>query len=542
MLKRFGLSISFLAAWTLCFCAAQEYPKADFVLLNGKIHTFSSAHPRAEALAAADGKILAVGSSREIQRYVDRDTQVLDVNGKLVIPGLIDSHCHFSSGGRSLATLDVRRAGSISEIQQIIAKKVKEVPEGEPILGRGSFPNTSLFPGLGWPTKELLDRVAPKNPVVIRRGGGHAVWANSLALSMSGVDRDSVAPYGGEIVKDPATGEPTGILKEAAQQLIKVRSRSTPREDIERALSHAAELGLTGITTSSSLREIEIFKKLRNEGKLTLRVTAWLPISGLDHYIKEGIRLGQGDDMMKIGFLKVFLDGTIGVRSALMFESFAEEPGNKGLAQYQEDEFLALIEKAHSNGYQVGVHAIGDKAVHWTLNAIEEAQAKYGKKNLRHRVEHNTVNLLSDTNRFAELGVVASMQPNITGGQAYRERRLGRERARRVDVWRNLINDGAVLSWGTDWPVSSINPMLNLHRLVTRYPEQRLTMEEAIHYYTYGSAYASFDEERKGRLQPGMLADMVVLAEDLFTIDPDRVPNNQILYTILGGRVVYQRN
>jgi len=430
---------------------------------------------------------------------------------------------------------------SVKALQDILAEQVEEVPEGDPIFGTGSFPNTALFPGLGWPTKEILDEVAPDNPVVINRGGGHAIWVNSRALEISGITGETEPPYGGEIVKDPATGEPTGILKEAAQSLLEVERPYTPKVYIERALEHAAELGLTGICTSTGRREREVFQELASGEKLTLRVYAWLSIGSIDTYIEEGIRQGQGDDMVRIGFLKAFLDGTIGVRSALTFESFTEEPGNTGLAQYGEEEFYALVDKAHEHGFQIGVHAIGDRAVHWVLNAVERAQNRHGRKDLRHRVEHNTVNTLEDTNRFSELGVVASMQPNITGGQQYRVIRLGEERARRVDMWRTLLDRGAMLCWGTDWPVSILNPLHNLYALVMRYPEQRLTMAEAIKHYTYGAAYASFQEDIKGTLEVGKLADMVVLSRDLFSIPPRDILRTRVVYTILGGKIVYSR-
>jgi predicted amidohydrolase YtcJ len=364
-----------------------------------------------------------------------------------------------------------------------------------------------------------------------------------VALEKSGITKDSEVPEGGEIVLDPETGEPTGILKESAQRLLKVWDRPEPEEDILRALKHAAKLGLTGIHTASHLREIQIYEKLKEEGKLTLRVNAWLPVEGLDDYIQKGIVRGRGDEMFRIGFIKIFIDGTIGVRSALMFEPFAEDPGNTGLAQYGEEEFYALVDKAHANGYQVGVHAIGDRGVHWVLNAIERAQKTHGKKGLRHRVEHNTVTTFEDARRYGELGIVASMQPNITGGEMYRRTRLGVERARRVDMWKTLLNNGAMLAWGTDWQVSPLNPMFNLYQLVTRYyEEERLTMAEAVKYYTYGPAYASFEEDIKGTLEEGKLADMVVLSQDLFSIDPKEITKTEVLYTILGGNVVYSNS
>ncbi len=523
--------------------SAQNQQTADLVITNAKIFTVSEENPYVQAIAVKDGNILALGSNQDVAPYTRTTTKVLDVGGKLVIPGFIDAHCHFGSGGHSLTMLDLSNALSVDYIQKQIAARIEDLPEGAPVFGFASFPNPGLFKGLGWPKKEILDKVSPNNPIVMRRRGGHAVWVNSVALKKSNITKDSEVPEGGEIVLDPETGEPTGILKEAAQSLLKVWDQPKPKEDIERALEHAAKLGLTSIHTGSYLKQIEIFKQLRDEGKLTLRVYAWLSLDDIDDYIQKGIKQGQGDHMVKIGFLKAFIDGTIGVRSALMFEPFAEEPGNTGLAQYEEEEFYALVEKAHANGYQVGVHAIGDKGVHWVLNAIEQAQQRHGKKGLRHRVEHNTVTTFEDTKRYGRLGVVASMQPNITGSEMYKRMRLGVERARRVDMWKTLLDNGAVLAWGTDWPVSPLNPTFNLYQLATRYyEEERLTMAEAIKYYTYGPAYASFEEDIKGTLEVGKLADMVVLSQDLFTIQPRDITKTEVLYTILGGKIVYENS
>jgi predicted amidohydrolase YtcJ len=542
-MKKCGAFLVSLAFVGLLFGHVEDQGKADLVVLNGKIFTVSEQNPEVQAVAVKNGKILALGTAKNIKGYIGQSTMVLDVRRKLVLPGFIDAHCHFSSGGRSLSMLDLSSATSVAYIQEKLSERIKDMPEGKLVSGYASFPNPTLYGGLGWPTKEMLDKVSPDNPVVMRRRGGHAVWVNSVVLKMSDITTDSEIPEGGEIVVDPETGELTGILKEAAASLVKVSGEVNPKEDIERALKHAAELGITGIHTGSYLKEIEIYKELRDEGKLTLRVYGWLPISRLDEYIEKGIRQGQGDEMVKAGFLKCYIDGTIGVRSALMFEPFAEEPGNTGLAQMAEEEFYALIEKAHKHGYQVGVHAIGDKAVHWVLNAVERAQDKHGKKGLRHRVEHNTVNILPDTRRFKELGVIASMQPTITGGEMYKRQRLGSERARRVDMVRTLLTKGAVLCWGTDWPVSPLNPMYNLNELVNRvYPEQKLTMAEAIKYYTLGSAYASFEEDIKGSLEVGKLADMVVLSKDLLRPDIKDIPKTEVVYTIVDGRIVYDRS
>jgi len=541
-MRKLSLWICLFFVFGLLLHGFQDTEHADMVLTNGKVFTGLDEKPRFQAVAVKDGKILAVGTNEEIAEYVGTSTQVLDVEGKLVIPGFIDAHCHFSSGGHSLTKLDLREAQTIEYIQNKIAERIEELPAGELVVAYASYPNPSLFKGLGWPTKEILDKVSPNNPVIIQRRGGHAVWVNSFSLEKSGITKDTKAPPGGEIVKDPESGEPTGILKEAASNLLKVWDQPKPREDIERALEHAAQMGITGIQTGSYLKEIEIFKELNKEGKLTLRVSAWISVHELDRAIEKGILWGQGDEMVRVGLVKMFIDGTIGVRSALMFEPFAEEPGNTGLAQYEEEEFYTLVEKAHKHDYQVGVHAIGDKAVHWVLNAFERAQKKHGKKGLRHRVEHCTVVTFQDAERFGELGVVASMQPNITGSEIYRRVRLGKERARRVDMWRTLLNNGAVLAWGTDWPVSPLNPMENLYQLVTRYyKEERLTMAEAIKYYTFGSAYASHEEGIKGTLEKGKLADMVVLSRDLFTIPSREILRTEVLYTILGGKIIYKK-
>jgi len=525
------------------------------VILNGKIFTSNDINPFVEAIAVKEGKILALGSNDTIKKFIGPETEVLDVREKLVTPGFIDAHCHFASGGRSLTTLVFRGVSSIEKIQQMVAVKLKELPEGAPIFG--SQYDHTLFPGAKWPTKEHLDKVSPGNPVVIRRVDGHSVWVNSLALKQSGITKDTPSPFGGEIVKDPKTGEPTGILKEAATQLIKVkgpRIQSNLQDDIQRALSHAAKLGITGIHTSSSLEEIEIYKKMNKQGQLTLRVYGWLPVSGLDEYSAKGIKQGQGDEYVKIGFLKLFIDGTLGSGTALLFEPFSDEPEKSGLPQYEEQEFYDLVEKAHENGYQVGVHAIGDRGVNWVLNAVEHAQEKHGKKELRHRIEHAQIIIPSDVKRFKELGVIASMQPtHCTTDMRFCEHRIGKERSKGAYIWKTLLENGAILAFGTDWPVEPLDPMRGIYSCVTRkniefdypeggwFPEQKLTMAEAIKYYTLGSAYAAFEEGIKGSLEPGKLADMTVLSKDLFEIEPKEILTTEVLSTILGGKIVYKK-
>jgi hypothetical protein len=528
---------------------------ADLVLVNGKVVTLDPKIPAAEAVAVKDGRILVVGTSAEIRKYVGPATKVLDLKGKLVVPGLIDAHLHFASGGHSLASLTFRGVSSAEKVQEMVAARIRELPAGETV--NGSEYDHTLFPGQKWPSKADLDKVAPDNAVVIRRVDGHSVWVNSEALRQSGITKDTKSPFGGDIVKDPVNGEPTGILKEAASGLLKVKRSSKPssmKDDIERGLAYAARLGLTGIQTSASLQELEIFKQLKAEGKLTLRVYAWLPIDELDRYIKLGIKQGQGDDMVRVGFQKVFIDGTLGSGTALMFEPFADDPSKIGLPQYKQEAFTALIEKAHQNGYQTGTHAIGDKGVNWVLNAVERAQKKFGVKNLRHRVEHAQIIIPSDVPRFKQLGVIASMQPtHCTTDMRFCEIRIGPERSKNAYIWKTLLDAGARLAFGTDWPVEPLDPMRGLYSAVTRkniesgtpdggwFPAQRLTMADSVRLYTLDAAYASFEEKIKGSIETGKLADFTVLSKDIYRVDPKEILTTEALYTILGGRIVFQK-
>jgi predicted amidohydrolase YtcJ len=556
MKKPIALAAAFLLFSTIgSASSAPGQDKGDLVVRNAKIFTAWDAKPWAEALAAKDGKIAAVGTDEDIAAWIGPGTRVIDAAGRLVIPGLIDAHTHFSSGGRSLISLSFRGVRSVEKVQEMIAAKIKELPPGASVFGVEY--DHSLFPGGLWPSKADLDKVSPANPVVIERVDGHSIWVNSLALAQSDIGKDTANPFGGEILKDAKTGEPTGILTEVATSLIKVKRtavKSTLEEDILRALEHAAKLGLTGVHTSASYAELGLYKKLRDQGKMTLRVYAWLPVEGLDSYIAKGIRRGQGDDLVRVGFLKLFIDGTLGSGTALLFAPFADEPEKTGLPQYPEEKFAALIAKAHENGYQTGTHAIGDKGVNWVLNAVEKAELSFGMKDLRHRIEHAQVIAPSDFARFKALGVIASMQPtHCTTDMRFCERRIGLERSKYAYAWRTLLDAGARIAFGSDWPVEPLDPMRGLYSAVTRksiefdvpeggwFPEQKLTMAEAITLFTKGAAYASFEEGIKGSLEPGKLADLVIMSKDLFRVEPKEILTTEALTTILGGAVVYEK-
>ncbi|HRD02144.1 MAG TPA: amidohydrolase [Candidatus Saccharicenans sp.] len=554
VLKEFLLPvlIIIILAGSNLSCQSAAEKKADLVIA-GKIFTGLNSLPFVEALAVNGDKIQATGTRQEINKYIGPQTRIIELKEGVAIPGLIDAHTHFSSGGKSLIELSFRGIDSIEKVQQMIAARIKELPAGSPVFGR-DYDHT-LFPGQEWPHRTDLDKVAPENPVVIRRVDGHSAWINSLALKLSGIDRNTSNPFGGEIVRDKTTGEPTGILKESAMNLIKIKPsvKSSPEEDILRALDHARQLGLTGVHASTDLKELEIYKRLKKDGKLTLRIYAWLPIEEMDQCLKLGIKQGQGDEFLKIGFLKAFIDGTLGSGTALMFEPFADAPNQSGLPQYSEQEFYELIDQAYAHGFQVGTHAIGDKGVNWVLNAIEKAQKKHGQKNLRYRIEHAQIIKPEDIKRFKELRVIASMQPtHCTTDMRFCEQRIGSERSKYAYAWRSLLDAGASLAFGSDWPVEPLDPRRGLYSAVTRkniehdypdggwFPEQRLSLAEAIQCFTSGSAYASFEEKLKGTLEPGKLADLTVFGQDIFSHEPKEILTVPVIYTIVGGKIVYQ--
>lgn len=554
MRRKIFLFLSVPALLGLSFLQCRQKENADLVLINGRISAVEGTGSYIEAAAVKAGKIIALGATETISQQIGPSTRVIDLSGKLALPGFIDAHCHFASGGKSLAGLTLREAKSVEAVQRLVAAIIQELPEGAPVFG-SEFDHT-LFPGAKWPTKEDLDKVSPHNPVILERVDGHSLWVNSLALSLSGISGKTPDPFGGEISRDPATGEPSGILKEAATRLIKIQPpESNTEEDIKRALGLAARLGLTGIHTSSTTEELEIYRKLEKAGQLTLRVYAWLPIQEIDDYLRNNIRTGQGDEMVRVGFLKIFVDGTVSSSTALLFEPFSDEPDKSGEAQYREEELTKLIGKAHRSGYQIGAHAIGDKGIHWALNAFEKAQKEYGKNGARHRIEHASLIHPDDIRRFAGLEVIASMQPtHCTTDLVYCEQRFGKERCRGTYIWKTLADGGADLAFGTDWPVEPLDPMRGLYSCVTRqnidsgnppggwFPEQRLSIREAVRYYTYGPAYASFEEGIKGSLRVGNLADFVVLSDNILEIEAPKILTAKVLYTIVGGKIVFQSN
>lgn len=542
-----------------------EGPPADLVIKNAKIITIDEDHPIAEAVAVKDEFIIAVTTDEKVDHYIkDGTTTVIDANGRLVIPGLNDAHIHFMGGGQSMMQLDFRYVHDVETIQQMVADKVEHAKPGELIRGRGWEHET--FPDKKWPTKEILDAVAPNNPVILSRADGHSVWVNSYVLKMSGITSETESPPNGTIVKDPVTGEPTGILKEGATGLLKVRSAvQLTAEEREQRMDEAMELALaearrTGVTSIQQLNgEYKRFEKFMEQGKLTCRVTfnMAMPLESVEEKLKKldelRTKYPPENNWVRFGYLKAFIDGTLGSGTALMFEPFEDDPSTSGLPMMPYEKFEALIVAADAMGFQTGTHAIGTKGNHWVLNAVEKAMEVNGRRDHRHRSEHAQILRLDDIPRFAELGVIASMQPtHCITDKRFAEKRIGLERCKGAYAWRRLLDAGVNIAFGTDWPVEPIDPLEGLYAAVTRkdrageegegwFPDQKLSMEKAIELYTSGSAYAEFMEDRKGKIKVGYLGDMVIFNNDLMTIPPEEIMASRVDYTIVGGKVVFSR-
>jgi predicted amidohydrolase YtcJ len=565
MFKKLSAVLSIIFLVFLIGACSQPYegPPADFVIKNAKIVTIDKEKPRAQAVAVRGEFIIAVTSNKKIDQYIDEaTTKVIDAKGRLVVPGFNDAHIHFLSGGSSMMNLDFRYVHDIQTIQKMVAEKVKESKPGELIRGGGWEHET--FPDKKWPTKEILDAVAPNNPVMLGRADGHSVWVNSYVIKMSGITKDTPDPPNGTIVKDPVTGELTGIFKEGASGLLKARSsiRLTPEEREQRA-DKGLELALdaarkTGVTSIQQLNGgYERFQAFKDAGKFTLRVTFNMSLTADEERLKEldelRKRFHQENNWIRFGYLKGFIDGTLGSGTALMFEPFKDDPTTSGLPMMPYEELEKRIVAADAKGFQIGIHAIGTKGNNWVLNAVEKAQQVNGKRDSRHRSEHAQILIQSDIPRFAELGVIASMQPtHCITDKRFAEKRIGLERCKGAYAWQSLLKAGVHIAFGTDWSVEPIDPLEGLYASVTRkdragepgdgwFPEQKLSMEKAIELYTLGSAYAEFMEGRKGMIKNGYLADMVIFNNDLMTIPHDQIMPSKVDYTIVGGKVVYKR-
>jgi predicted amidohydrolase YtcJ len=553
----------FSAAIFICLVTnnlpAQSKPVADLIITNAKIWTVDKAHPTAQAVAVLGDRIIAVGSNADVDVLRGHDTKVINAGGKLVLPGFNDAHVHFVSGGLQLESVQLNDATSKQEFVRRIAEQARKTPKGEWIQG-GDWDETKWNP-LSLPTKELIDPVTPDNPVFVSRYDGHSALANSAALRLAGVTSQTPDPPGGVIVRDPQ-GNPTGDLKDAATDLvfkvIPALSHEQRLRAVRRALNYAASLGVTSVQNMDpDYADIAAYAELLQNGELTTRIYAAPLIDQVDDQVKIGIRHAFGGPFLRIGAVKGFADGSLGSRTAYFFEPFSDEPGNHGLLG-EGMQPLSLMRdrmmKADAAGLQICTHAIGDQAISIVLDLYTYVAKAHGEMDRRFRIEHAQHMAAKDFDRFAQLNVIASVQPYhaIDDGR-WAEGYIGHDRASRTYAFRTFLNHGVHLAFGTDWDVAPLNPIFTIYAAVTRatldgknpngwFPEQKLTVVEAVEAYTMGSAYAEFQEKVKGSITPGKLADMVVLSDDIFSVDPAKIRDVNVLKTIVGGKVVWDKN
>lgn len=525
---------------------------ADLIIVNAKVHTVDAARPAAEAVAVCGEHIARVGTDDEVRRLAGSGTRTIDAHGQLLVPGFNDAHVHLVSGAEQLVGVDLRPAKTPQEFAERLATHAARLPKGRWILG--GYWDHEAWPHSRLPTHDLIDGVTRDNPVFVQRLDGHMGVANAVAMKLAGITRDTPSPAGGAIVKD-AAGEPTGVFKDNAMDLVtRVIPPASLDETIEKtraALKHAASLGVTTIQDmTASATELRAYTALRAAGELIARIYS-IQNHGIEGLTDAGIMTGFGDDWIRIGGQKLFADGSMGSGTAAFFEPYADDPSTSGLLLHTPEALERAIFAADAAGFQVIVHAIGDRANALVLDAFEKLQRARGPRDRRLRIEHAQVVRDEDKRRFAALGVIASIQPShCIDDMRWAERRIGRARSRIAYNFKSFTDAGARIAFGTDWYVEPLDPMIGLYAAVTRqsadgtpaggwFPEERLTMAQAIEYYTLGSAYAEFAEARKGSITEGKLADLVLLSQDLLTIPPRRILETRAVLTIVGGRVVH---
>jgi predicted amidohydrolase YtcJ len=554
---RLGLLLTGFFTFSLSLAvAAQSEPSADLIVRNAKVWTVDSSVPTAQAVAVLGHRIVAVGSNSEIEPWRSSRTRVIDAGGRLLLPGFNDAHVHFVSGGSQLDAVQLNDAASAQEFVRRIAERAKKTSPGEWILN-GDWDETKWSPA-ELPTKELIDAVTPDTPVLVSRYDGHMALANSVALHLAGITARTPDPPGGVIVRD-GQGNPTGALKDAAEDAVfKIVPPLSPQQRlqaVQRALAHAASLGVTSVQDMNpDYADIAIYSELLQRAELTTRIYAAPLITGVDDQVKIGIRHSFGGPYLRIGAVKAYADGSLGSGTAYFFDPFTDQPGSHGLLSDQMQPLSLMRErmmKADAAGLQICTHAIGDRGISTILDLYGEIEHAHGGGDRRWRIEHAQHMAETDFDRFARLHVIASVQPYqaIDDGR-WAEKRIGHDRASRTYAFRTFLNHGVPLAFGTDWDVAPLNPMLTLYAAVTRatldgknpkgwFPEQKLTLREALQAYTMGSAFAEFQEKEKGSITPGKLADMVLLSADIFSIAPEKIRDVKVVETIVGGTVVW---
>ena len=563
-----SLSVATLALIAACGQRPPSVQPATLVVMNGKVVTVEPGQADARAVAVAGDRIVAVGNDDEIKRYVGTGTEVIDAAGQLVIPGFVEGHGHFTGVGEAQLVLKLATAQTWDDILAMVETAAKSAKPGQWIYGRGWHQEkwkTPPSPSVeGFPTEASLSRVSPANPVMLTHASGHASFVNALAMKLSSVSRTTKNPDGGEILKD-AKGNPTGLLRETASRLIKrgagepaptdEERRQRDRRVLELAAKEALSKGITSFQDAgTSFETIDFMRAMADEDKLGIRL--WVMVrAGVK---QEAQKLAQyrmvdyANGHLTVRAIKRSIDGALGSRGAWLLEPYADKPDSTGLNTTPVDEIREVADLAMQHGYQLCVHAIGDRANRETLNIFAEAfKADPGKKDLRWRVEHAQHLNPADIPRFGALGVIASMEGvHCTSDAPYVLARLGPKRAEEgAYVWQKLMKSGAVVTNGTDAPVEDVDPIASYYATVSRkledgsvfYPDQRMSRMEALLSYTLNGAFAAFEEGSRGSLKTGKYADMVVLSKDILTIPEDDIPTAQVVYTIVGGKVRYRK-
>ncbi len=529
----------------------------DLIVYNGKIYVMNDDNDTVEALAIQDGKIVATGTNDQIKQLYESRTTI-DLQGRTVMPGLIDAHAHMLGLGTSMLIIDLVGTTSAEEIAGLVSEEVRDTEPGEWIRGRGWDQNH--WPDREFPDHTVLDRVAPDNPVYLRRVDGHAAWINSDALERAGITRDTPDPEGGRIIRD-AEGNPTGVLIDTAMKLVEDEipeySRAQKREAVQLAIKECLSYGITGVhDMGMGLETIDIYRDIIRSRDAAFRLYVTIGGTGetWEHFLQRGPIKGQSRNMLTVRAIKLYSDGALGSRGASLIEPYSDEPDNDGLLLTTEDEIYDVTLQALENGFQVCTHAIGDRGNRVVLNAYERALQRIPAHNHRLRIEHAQVVHPDDFIRFKEYGIIPSMQPiHCTSDMFWAVDRLGEERAKGAYAWRTFIDQGSIIAGGSDFPVEPVNPLLGIFAAETRQdenfepeggwlPEQRVIREEAFKMMTSWAAYASFEEDIRGTLEPGMLADFVIYPEDVMTVDASKLLQIRPDKTVLGGTVVYDRN
>jgi predicted amidohydrolase YtcJ len=528
---------------------------ADLVVTNAKIWTVNAAQPSAQSIAVLNGKIVAIGSNSDTKSFVGPKTRVVDAKGRLITPGFNDAHVHFLETGAQLSSVDLRSAKTPQEFVQRIKDFAAKLPKGRWILG-GQWDHENWTPN-ALPTAALIDAATPDNPVFINRLDGHMALANSLAMRLAGVNKDTKDVEGGLIVRD-ANGNPAGVFKDTAmtyiERVIPDPTFEQKLEFAEAASNHAASLGVTSVQDVSAGTDVGVYQELMRQGKLNTRVYGCSTLGDYKRWSNTGIHYAFGDAMLRVGCLKGYADGSLGSTTAWFFDPYLDAPDTSGLARAEVNTTMKQnVVDADKAGLQVFIHAIGDRANATILDFYENAETVNGARDRRFRIEHAQHLRQEDIPRFGKLKVVASMQPfHIIDDGRWAWKRLDEKRLKGTYAFRTILDSGGVLAFGSDSPVAPLNPLYGIYGAVTRrtlddknpngwIPEQKISVAEAVKAFTWGSAYGEFQEGVKGTLEVGKYADFVILSDDIFSIDPVKIRDAHVVMTVVNGKIVYEK-